>query len=62
MTKGIERIAHSVTLLTAEIQKLQRANKALSQHRRAKRNWVRQGGTLTVGNGQDILAQGEIGE
>ena len=62
MAKGIERMAHSVTLLTAENQDVRKANEALSRRRRAKKTRVRRGGTLAVGDAQDILAQSEVSE
>jgi DDE superfamily endonuclease len=62
MVKGIEVMAHSVTLLTAENRNLQKANEALSKRRRAKKTRVRQGGALTVEDAQDILAQKDAEE
>src|ERR1700677_764086 len=62
MVKGIEVMAHSVTLLTAENRNLRKANEALSKRRRAKKTRVRQGGTLTVEDAQDILAQKDAAE
>jgi hypothetical protein len=46
----MKAIAHSVTLLTAENHILQKANKALSKHQRAKKTHVCQENTLTVEN------------
>jgi hypothetical protein len=62
MAKGMEAMAHSVTLLTAENHALRKANEALSKRRRAKKTRVRQGGALTVGDAQDILAQRDAEE
>ena len=62
MAKGIERMAHSVTLLTAENHDLRKANEALSRRRRAKKTRVRKGGTITVGDAQDILTQNKVEE
>ena len=59
MAKGLEAIAHSVTLLTAENHNLRKANEALSKRSRAKKTRVRQGGALTVEDAQDLLAQKE---
>ena len=59
LTKGVERLAHSVTLLTAEAHNLRKANEALSKRRRAKKTRVRQGGALTVEGAHDVLAQKE---
>ncbi|KAL1581814.1 hypothetical protein WHR41_09665 [Cladosporium halotolerans] len=57
MAKGIEAMAHSVTLLTAENRTLQKANQALSRRRRAKKTRVRHGGALTAQSARGILAQ-----
>jgi hypothetical protein len=48
LAKGIERIAHEMTLLSTEIYILRVANKALSKRYRAKKARVYQGGTLIV--------------
>jgi hypothetical protein len=62
LAKGIERIAHEMTLLSAEVRTLRAANKALSKRRRAKKTRVRQGGALIVQDAQDILAQKDVDE
>ena len=62
LAKGVATLAHSVTLLTAENRSLQKANEALSKRRRAKKTRVRLGGSLTVGDAQDILLQKDIEE
>jgi hypothetical protein len=62
MAKGIEAIAHSVTLLTAENHNLRKANEALSKRRRAKKSRIHQRGTLIVEDARDILAQKEVQE
>ena len=59
MAKGLETIAHSVTLLTADNHNLRKANEALSKHRRAKKTRVREGDILTVEDARDLLAQKE---
>lgn len=46
-----------MTLLTAEVCTLRKANKALSKRRRAKKSRVRQGGELTIKDAHDIIAQ-----
>ena len=58
MAKGLEVIAHSVTLPTADNYNFRKANEALSKRRRAKKR-VRQGDTLTVGDARDLLTQKE---
>ncbi len=41
LAKGTERMAHEITLLSAEVRTLRAANKALSKRRRAKKARVR---------------------
>lgn len=62
LAKGTQALAHSVTLMTAEIRTLQKANEALSKRRRAKKTRVQLGGSLTVGDAQDLLSQKEVQE
>jgi hypothetical protein len=62
LAKGTERIAHEITLLSAEVRTLRAANEALSKRRRAKKTRVRQGGALTVEDAQDIIAQKDVDE
>ena len=57
MAKGMETLAHTVTLLTAENKTLRKANEALSKRRRAKKTRLRQGGALSVEDAQDMLAR-----
>jgi uncharacterized protein YaiL (DUF2058 family) len=62
LAKGTEILAHKVTLLTAENCTLRKANEALSKHRRAKKNRIHRGGTLTIEDANNILAQNEVDE
>jgi hypothetical protein len=62
LAKGTEILAHEMTLLTAEVRTLRKANEALSKRRRAKKSRVRQGGALTVEDAQDLLAQRDAEE
>jgi hypothetical protein len=62
LAKGTERLAHEMTLLSAEVRTLRAANEALSKRRRAKKTRVRQGGTLTIEDTQDIMAQKDVDE
>jgi hypothetical protein len=62
LAKGTERMAHEMTLLSAEVRTLRAANEALSKRRRAKKARVRQGGALTVEDAQDILTQKDVDE
>jgi cell division protein FtsB len=56
LAKGTEILAHENTLLAAEVRTLRKANEALSKRRRARKNRIRQGGTLTIEDSHDILA------
>ena len=62
MAKGMEAMAHEMTLMKEENHNLRKANEALSKRRRAKKTRVRQGGALTIEDGHDILAQKEVNE
>jgi hypothetical protein len=62
LAKGTERLAHKLTLATAEIRTLQAANEALSKRRRAKKNRIRQGGALNIEDRHDVIAQNEVDE
>jgi hypothetical protein len=62
LAKGTQALAHSVTLLSAQVLSLQRANEALSKRRRAKKTQLRLEGSLSVQDGQDILAQKDADE
>jgi DDE superfamily endonuclease len=62
LAKGIEVLAHEVTLMSAEIRTLRSANEALSKRRRAKKTRIRQGSVLLVGDAHDILSQREVTE
>lgn len=55
LAKGVELISHNLTLITAEVRELQKANEALSKRRRAAKTRVRKGGPLTVSDAQDII-------
>ena len=60
LAKGVEEMAHQITLLKAEAHNLRRANKVLSKRRRAKKTRVRQGGVLTIEDANALLAQKEV--
>lgn len=55
--KGATAIMHQVTLLRTEVSSLRMANEALSKRRRAKKTRVQLGGSITVQDAQDLLAQ-----
>ena len=62
MAKGMEAMAHELTLVSAENHNLRKANEALSKCRRAKKTHVCEGGVLTAEDAWDILAQKEVGK
>jgi DDE superfamily endonuclease/Tc5 transposase DNA-binding domain/helix-turn-helix, Psq domain len=61
-TKGAQTMIHSVALLTARVKALEEANHTLSKRRRAKKARFREGGSLTVQDGQDLLDQKAVDE
>jgi hypothetical protein len=60
LAKGIKRIAHEITLLSAKIYTFRAANKTLSKRYRAKKARVCQRGALTIEDAQDIIAQKDM--
>jgi hypothetical protein len=62
LAKGTERMAHEMTLFSAEVRTFRAANEALSKRRRAKEACIRQGGALIVEDAQDIIAQRDVDE
>ena len=55
LTKGMNRIAHELTLAQFELIALRKANEALSKRRRARKTRLRLRGTFTAGDAQDEL-------
>ena len=60
--KGLEIVAHNLSLANARINTLKKALKALSKRKRAKRTHVSKGGPLEVENAIGILTQREVDE
>jgi hypothetical protein len=58
--KGTHGIMHQLTLLKSENCNLRAENEILSRRRRAKKTRLRQGGSITVADGQNIQAQNEV--
>ena len=58
--KGAQKIMHSMTLLQSENAELREANRVLSKRRRAKKTRIRQGGTLTIQDVQDLETQKDV--
>nr|AER39693.1 transposase [Verticillium dahliae] len=59
-TKGTRGIMHQLALLKSENQILRDENATLSKRRRAKKTRLRQGGSLTLGEGQEIQTNIEV--
>jgi hypothetical protein len=53
---------HKLALLKAENRALRQANEELSKRRRAKKIRLRQGGSLSVQDGQDLQDQNDIAQ
>ena len=51
---------HEVALLRAENKTLREANSSLAKRRRTKKARLRQGGTLEIGEAQDLLDQKDV--
>ena len=54
-------MAHENTLLKKEVASLRETNHILSKRRKTKNKRLQEGGTLTVQEGQDLLAEKEGG-
>ena len=60
--KGASKIMHQLVLLKAENQSLRQANEALSKRRRAKKTRLRQGGSLSQQEAQDLQDDQDVRE
>jgi hypothetical protein len=60
LAKNTERLAHELTLITAEIRTLRKTNEVLSKYQKTKKNRIRQGGVFIIKDIYDILAQEEM--
>jgi hypothetical protein len=60
--KGTSKIMHKLALLQAENQILRQANQELSKRRRAKKTRLRQGGSLTQQDAQDLRDQIDVAQ
>jgi hypothetical protein len=61
LSKGAERMAHSLVLMRSQVAELQAANKAAMQRKSHERKCVQKEGTLTVEEGQRLTALKEFG-
>jgi hypothetical protein len=60
--KGTCGLMHKMALLKAEVNQLQEANALLSKRRRARRTRLRQGGSMTIAEGQALQDQNDVDE
>jgi hypothetical protein len=61
LSKGAERMAHSLVLMRSQVAELQAANKAATRRKLHERKRVQKEGTLTVEEGQRLTALKEFG-
>jgi hypothetical protein len=62
IAKGTCGIMHQVALLKAEVTQLREANIILSKRRRARKTRLRQGGSITIAEGQALQDQKDVEE
>ncbi|KFZ24719.1 hypothetical protein V502_00815 [Pseudogymnoascus sp. VKM F-4520 (FW-2644)] len=60
--RGMSRMAHKLVLLEAELKEVRAANEVLSKRRRAKKTRLRQGGSLSFQEAEDLVAANEVDE
>ncbi len=60
ITKGASKFMHQLALLKAENQNLRQANEVLSKRRRAKKTRLRQGGSLSQREAQDLQDEKDV--
>ena len=60
IVKGITTIIHQMVLMKDRIRELEEANRTLSKRRREKKTRIRQGGSLTVRDAQDVIDQRDV--
>jgi hypothetical protein len=60
LAKGIECLAHELTLANTELYIFRAANEVLSKRCRTKKNRIYQEGTLTIKEVYNIIAQDKI--
>ena len=62
ITKGTCGIMHKIALLEAENKTLREANTTLSKRRRARKSRLRQGGSMTIAEGQALQDQKDVAQ
>ena len=60
MVKGTTTIMYQMVLMKDRIRNLEEANHTLSKRRREKKTRIREGGSLTVRDAQDVIDQRDI--
>ncbi|KFZ11870.1 hypothetical protein V502_07352 [Pseudogymnoascus sp. VKM F-4520 (FW-2644)] len=60
--RGMSKMAHELVLLQAELKDVRAANEVLSKRRRAKKTRLRQGGSLSFQEAEDLVAEKEVDE
>ena len=55
-------MAHELVLLREEVKDLRTANKVLSKRRRAKKIQLRQGGSLSMQEAEDLIDTREVAD
>ena len=58
--QGMSWMAHKLVLLQAKLKDVQAANEVLSKRRRAKKTRLRQGGSLSFQEAEDLIAKKEV--
>jgi hypothetical protein len=58
--RGMSKMAHELVLLRAELKDVRAANEVLSKRRRAKKTRLRQGGSLSFQEAEDLVAKKEV--
>lgn len=60
IAKGTQQVMYRLALLEGENASLRKANEALSKRRRAKKTRLRQGGSLSFKDAQDLIDQKDV--
>ena len=60
IARGAQGMMHTVALLKAEVTALRKANETLSKRRRVKKTRLRQGGSLSLQDAQDLRDQIDV--
>ena len=60
VTKGLSKLTHRMILLKAENKELRTANERQSKRRKIKRTRLQEGGSLSLQEAEDIIAEREV--